>query len=134
MIEEHKSQNATYEPAAAARLAAQYKVSRDTIIRDSKVSEAIDAIGATSPEVKRMILEGEVTIKKKDLSALTSMMSEDIDTIAVKIEEGTYDKKNTSPSVPAEPLTPLEAATAGVQSLAAALAKASAILFTIAYI
>ena len=37
VIEEHKLQNATYEPAAAARLAAQYKVSRDTIIRDSKV-------------------------------------------------------------------------------------------------
>jgi predicted DNA-binding transcriptional regulator YafY len=38
------------------RLADQYKVSRATIERDAKVADAINAIGETSPEAKRMNL------------------------------------------------------------------------------
>ncbi|MDR0491197.1 MAG: hypothetical protein LBH28_08155 [Oscillospiraceae bacterium] len=41
-----------------ARLAKQYKVSRSTIERDAKISNAIEAIGEISPEAKKLILTG----------------------------------------------------------------------------
>ena len=123
-----KSQNATFQKSTASLLANQYNVSRDTIIRDSKVSKAIDAIGEASPEAKRMILAGEVTMKKKDLSTLASMMSEDIDIIAAQIEEGAYSKKDLAPQAPTKPQTPLESALAGVQPLTVAIGKVTALI------
>jgi len=88
------------EGATASRLAKHYKVSRNTIKRDAKVSEAIDAIGMTSPEAKRSILSGETGITKKHLNELISGIDEDIAETAAKIENGTFEKKKpVSPAV-----------------------------------
>ena len=89
---EVKSHNETKpkDQSTATRLANKYNVSRNTIIRDSKVAEAIDAIGEISPEAKRKILSGEANIDKKELSTLPAMTNKEIEEAAVKIAEGTY--------------------------------------------
>ena len=74
------------------RLADKYKVSPKTIRRDAKVAEAIDIIGETSPEAKKMILSGEAKISKKDLEELSSKPKEELAEIAAGIEDGTYEK------------------------------------------
>ena len=56
-----KPQNGVFHSGAtASRLAEQYRVSKNTISRDVKLSDAIDLIGEVSPEAKRKILSGEV--------------------------------------------------------------------------
>ncbi|MDR2711854.1 MAG: hypothetical protein LBB91_01920, partial [Clostridiales bacterium] len=91
--ESEKLQNATFHSGStASHLAKEYKVSRDTIIRDAKLAEAIDLIGENSPEAKRKILSGETSINKKDLETLTGKSNEEISELAAKIEDGTYKK------------------------------------------
>ena len=92
-----ESQNATHQKdqSTATRLAKQYKVSRDTILRESKIAAAIDAIGESSPEAKRRILSGEMSINKNVLEGLSSWPKEDIVELAAKIEEGSYERKRT---------------------------------------
>ena len=85
----------------ATRLAKKYKVSRNTIKRDAKVSEAIDAIGMTSPEAKKSILSGETSITKKYLNELICGIDEDIAEAADRIEKGAFEKK--------KPASPIEA-------------------------
>ena len=75
------------------KLANQYNVSKNTIGRDAKGADAIDAIGEASPEAKRMIIDSEVRIDKKDLLGMADMSSEEIAEIAARIENGTYEKK-----------------------------------------
>ena len=82
--------------ATAEHLAKQYKVARSTIKRDAKVAEAIAAIGETSPEARRMILTGETAMTKKELNALTDMTKGEIEMVATRIEEGTYEKGITA--------------------------------------
>jgi len=65
--ESDKSQNETYQKSTASRLAGQYRVSRNTIIRDAKIAEALSAIGQSSPEAKARILSGEVRLNKNQL-------------------------------------------------------------------
>ena len=77
--------------ATAGRLAEHYNVSRETIKRDAKLSDAIDAIGETSPEAKRKILTGRVQIGKNRLEALSSASHEEIKTIAAAIESGVFE-------------------------------------------
>jgi hypothetical protein len=91
-----KLQNATFQGSTANRLANQYNVSRDTIIRDAKVAESLESIGEVSPEAKRMILSGEVKINKKELEAIASGSKEEIAEIALEIEEGRYEKKKAA--------------------------------------
>ncbi|MCL1901360.1 MAG: hypothetical protein FWG51_03055 [Firmicutes bacterium] len=67
-------------------------MSPKTIRRDAKVAEAIDIIGETSPEAKKMILSGEAKISKKDLEELSSKPKEELAEIAAGIEDGTYEK------------------------------------------
>lgn len=76
--------------STARRLAEQYNVSRNTIISDSKLAEAITKIGESSPEAKRKILAGEVAVHKNKLEALCSATSEEIEAVAAEIEEGIY--------------------------------------------
>ena len=90
--ENHKSQNGTYDKSTAERLSDQYNVSRNTIIRDTKLSDATDAIGEFSPEAKRMILAGKAKIDKKELEKLASATSDEVAEIAMKIKDGTYEK------------------------------------------
>ena len=102
-----KSQNATFHSSTSVRLAKQYKISRDTVLRDAKVSTAIDAIGETSLEAKRMILSGDVDIDKRVLEELSSWPKEEIESAAEAIASGTYEKKKpgsqTNKKVPVDP-------------------------------
>ena len=96
------SQNGTQQKnqKTAQMLADQHNVSRNTILRDEKNADAIDAIGETSPEAKRMILDKEVKIDKRELIAIAGMPKEEIAEIAAQIEDGTYEKKK--PDAPEE--------------------------------
>ena len=77
----------------ADNLAVKYNVSSKTIKRDSKGADAIDAIGIASPEAKRMILDNEVKIDKKELIGIADMSDDIIAEIAAAIEAGIYEKK-----------------------------------------
>ena len=95
------SQNGTFQVPTAQQLADQYDVSRNTILRDVKNADVIDAIGETSPEAKRMILDKEVKIDKKHLISLADLPKDEIAEIAAKIEEGKYEKSKPDPSAAA---------------------------------
>ena len=86
-------QNDHQPNSTARRLATQYRVSPKTIRRDAGVSLAIDAIGATSPDLKAKILSGEVSINKSDLGALASGSQAEVEAAAAAIEGGVYEKK-----------------------------------------
>jgi len=88
-----KGHNDPFQSSTAGRLSGQYRVSPKTIKRDAKVSETLDIIGEASPEAKRKILSGEISIDKKVLEALSSAPKEDIHEFAARIEDGTYEKK-----------------------------------------
>jgi len=98
-VPEHpKAQNGPLGGSTANRLAKQYRVSRNTIKRDSQVAEAIDSIGKKSPEAKREILSGAIGITKKQLNELLAGSEDEISDIASKIQDGTYDRRTTSAS------------------------------------
>ena len=105
--ESEKGQNDPFQGTTAGRLAKKYNISSKTIKRDSKGADAIDAIGEASPEAKRMILDNEVKIDKKDLIGMAAMTVDEIAEIAAAIEAGTYEKKKP------EAAADTEAATAG---------------------
>lgn len=84
-----------HSESVANRLALHYRVSRDTIISDYKLAEAINAIGEVSPEAKRKILTGEIEVSKNRLEALSSASKEEIKSVALKIEEGTYERRKS---------------------------------------
>ena len=86
-------QNDHQQNSTAIQLSEQYKVAPKTIRRDAKVSDAIEAIGSTSPAAKKMVLSGDVNIGKQALEALSAKPKEFIADIAQQIEEGAYDKK-----------------------------------------
>jgi len=78
-----------------SRLADQYKVSKNTIWRDAKISDAITAIGTASPVAKQRLLGGDVRLDKRILEELSSWPEDEITEIAAKIEDGTYENKRT---------------------------------------
>jgi len=78
------------------------KVSRNTIIRDAKVAEAISAAGKTSPEAKREILSGAAGITRKQLNELLTGSEDDVVEIAAKIEDGTFESRKTVAQTPNE--------------------------------
>jgi len=94
------SQNGTLLGSTKSQLADQYKVSKNTIIRDAKLSESIDAVGAVSPEAKRQILAGEISINKNTLGGISTLPLEDVENFANKIESGAYDKKAKTETIP----------------------------------
>ena len=73
-----------------------HNVSRNTIIRDSKLAEGIDAIGEISPDAKRKILAGEVRIGKSRLEALSSASKYEIEQVADAIESGIFEGRAQS--------------------------------------
>ena len=91
--------------ATARFLAGRYKVSPVTIRRNTKVVEAISAIGEASNEARRKLLSSEVSIEKKVLAEMSSWPKEEIEAAAAQIEEGTYEKR--------KPVTPSQAETGG---------------------
>jgi len=106
-------------------LAEQYKVSPKTIGRDAKLSEALDAISMVSPEAKRQILSGGVVVNKTILGNIPTMLSEEIEELAVSIEDGTYKKR----SAPIE-TDPHEIVAAMVRRLEKEFAKITEELFS----
>jgi len=90
-------QNDTIIGATKNQLAEHYKVSPMTIIRDAKLSESLDAISAVSPEAKRQILSGGVVVNKTVLGSIPTMLSEEVEELAMSIEDGTY-KKRSAPT------------------------------------
>ena len=87
-----KPQNGVFQNSTAKRLSEKYQVSKNTITRDAKIAEAIDTIGRVSPEAKQKILAGEVAMNKKELEELSFRPADEIDAIAMQIEDGTYEK------------------------------------------
>ena len=86
-----KSQNGTFiSGSTASRLAEEYNVSRNTILRNAKLAEGINAIGEMSPDVKRKILAGDLRIGKNRLEALASATTEEIGAVVAEMEEGTF--------------------------------------------
>jgi len=98
-------QNDTLLGSTKNNLADQYRVSPITIIRDSKLSESIDAIGEVSPEAKRQILAGEISINKNTLGGISAMPTEDVENLANKIESGEYDKKQNKANAETVPVS-----------------------------
>ena len=130
VTEVNKPQNGVYQNSTAKRLADQYDVSRNTITRDYKYANAIDAIGEASPEARRMLIAGEAKVSKKQLEELSALPENEVAEIALKIEEGIYNKKTTSADAPAQPAAPLDKALAGVDPLDAAISKISIVFQT----
>jgi len=93
---EGRTQNGVKPPTntTARRLANQYNVSRNTILRNARMSEAIDAIGEVSPEAKSKILSGEVKINKNMLERLASDKNGELTEVASQIEDGSFMKKS----------------------------------------
>ena len=96
--DEVESQSGTQPKSlsTARRLATQYNVSRNTILRDSQVAEAIDVLGETSPDAKRNVLSGAAGITKKQLKELLSGTEEAIMDIAAKIEDGSLERRKVT--------------------------------------
>ena len=90
-----KAQNGPLEESTATRLAKKYKVSRNTIKRDAKVAEALGAIGRESPEAKREILSGAVSITRKQLGELLAGSEDDVADIAASINDGTFERRRS---------------------------------------
>ena len=85
-----KRQNDVLQKSTAKLLADRYKVSPRTIDRDAKTAAAIDAIGEESPEVKRMILAGEVKINRDILKDFSSLPKDELSDTAAEIKNGTF--------------------------------------------
>ena len=58
--------------ATARKLAEKYNVSPSTIARDSRLADALLAIGEVSLEAKQSILSGETRLTRKELDAVLS--------------------------------------------------------------
>jgi len=91
-----KAQNGPLYGSTAERLADKYNVSRNTIKRDAQVTDAINAIGEMSPDIKRDILSGKTQISRKRLQELTTGSDDDIAEVVMKIEEGTFENRRKS--------------------------------------
>lgn len=111
-----------------SRLSVQYNVAPRTIERDAKFAAALTKIGEYSPEAKRLILTDEVKLDKKEVMALAASPNEEVEALAMAVEDGTY-KKNKQPPpeppMPAEPARPVDPVLDDIRPLTAAIGKAS---------
>jgi len=80
----------------ARRLSEQYNVSRNTILRDEKLAQALLKLGENYPEAKQKILSGEIPVNKSKLEALSYASQERIKTVAEEIIDGTYNRRALS--------------------------------------
>ena len=91
MQQDKRGHNVPFQESTATRLGKQYNVSGRTIKRDAQLAEAISAIGKTSPEAKRDILEGKTPISRKTLRELFAEAEDNLIEVANKIETGTFE-------------------------------------------
>ena len=81
--------------STARKLAEQYNVSPSTIERDSRLADALIAIGEVSPEAKQSILSGETKITRKELDAILSGSENVVTDIAESIDNGTFGERRS---------------------------------------
>jgi len=74
----------------AEKLAEKYNVSKRTIARDSKLADALIALGEVSPEAKLSVLSGETRVTRAELNAMLAASGETVVEIAESIENGTF--------------------------------------------
>jgi len=84
---------------------------------------AIDAIGAASPDARRMILSGETVIDRKALRELKAKPIEEIGEVAAAIETKTYEKVKIPAQTPMLEETPIALLIAGLQSLSGSISE-----------
>ena len=112
--------------STAGFLAAKYKVSPKTIMRDAKLAEGISSIGEVSLAAKRSILSGEVSIGKQELERFSGKPREEIEAFVDGIENGEYEKKRAASSASAKQVSPADRILAVFTQLGAAVSKAEA--------
>jgi len=100
MQQDKRGHNVPFQESTATRLGKQYNVSSRTIKRDAQLAEAISAIGKTSPEAKRDILEGKTPISRKTLRELFAEAEDNLIEVANKIETGTFEVSKPEAQTP----------------------------------
>ena len=80
--------------ATAREIGERFKVSKNTIERDGKVADALNAIAEVSLDAKRKVLSGEVPIDRSKLQRLSRASKEEIEDVANQITDGTYNRKD----------------------------------------
>ena len=125
---EVESQNETQpkNKSTATRLADKYNVSRNTILRDLKIAEAIDTIGETSQSAKQKILAKEANIDKKVLEELSGKSTDELEALAAEIENNTYEKNKSGSAASRSPESPVGAESINMRPLDIAINKMSA--------
>jgi len=103
--------------STAEKLARHYKVSVNTIKRDSNVAEGVESIGHVSSEAKRKILSGDIRINKTKLQELQFREADEINELAAAIESGTYEKRTANPETPNELSEPAHIILSGAKAL-----------------
>lgn len=83
----------------------QHGLARSTVVAAEKVADGITAIGKTSKEAKRKIIDGEARISRKRLTQLGTAPSPEVKDVARSIDAGTFGKSTdadttTNPSKP----------------------------------
>ena len=117
--------NDHFYDTTAKRLGKQYNVAEVTIRRDAKVADAIDAVGKTSPDAKRRILSGEISISKKQLKELSSGSADEIEAVSADIVNDVYKKQAPANNTPIEHATPVDSIHAAMRPLNAAIGNLS---------
>ncbi|MCL2526242.1 MAG: hypothetical protein FWE46_04230 [Coriobacteriia bacterium] len=74
-------------------LSEHHRVSRSTVMAAEKVADGLTAIGKTSPEAKRKIIDGEVRISRKAIIELGNAPNPEVSNVAKAIDAGTYRAK-----------------------------------------
>ena len=85
-------------------LADKYNVSQRTIERDSRLADALIALGEVSPEAKQSILSGETRVTRKELDAILAGSEGLAAEIADDINNGTFGERrreSTAGDIPA---------------------------------
>jgi len=78
--------------ATSKKLADIYNVSSRTIERDSRLADALIAIGEVSPDAKQSILLGATKITRNELDAILSGSESVVTEIAESIDSGTFEE------------------------------------------
>ena len=97
--EKYHSDTFQKEQPTAVKLAADYNVSRITIMRDSQVANAVTAIGEISPDIKRDILSEKTKISRKRLRELAIGSHDDIAEAVEQIKAGTFENRSSGASI-----------------------------------
>ncbi|MCL2525650.1 MAG: hypothetical protein FWE46_01150 [Coriobacteriia bacterium] len=83
--------------STASIVGGQHGLAKSTVVRAEKVADGITAIGKTSKEAKRKIIDGEVRISRKRLSELGAKPNREVATIARSIEDGSFKSGGSLP-------------------------------------